>query len=137
MGDVREPGALKLRTIIKQIDQQFPSKKKLHPGNVAADGVIETTYIEYARLSLDAVHCSVTALGRHLSQEGTHQKVQLVVSVIPRTRPSEATSTILHACRALMGTAVGANELLGFTSASGDLEALVTEFEANSWNRRD
>jgi hypothetical protein len=28
---------------------------------------------------------------------------------------------------------VGANELLGFTSESGRLEALVSEFEKNGW----
>ena len=40
---------------------------KLKANKAAAEGSVEFAYIEYARLSLDGVHCSVTALGRHLS----------------------------------------------------------------------
>jgi MFS family permease len=47
----------------------------------------------------------------------------LAVSVIPNPPPQETLSTILLACRALMGVAVGANELVGFTSASVTLGA--------------
>jgi len=32
-----------------------------------------------------------------------------------------------------MGIAVGANEIIGFTNASGKLAALVTEFEKDGW----
>jgi hypothetical protein len=52
-----------------------------------------------------------------------------VVSVVPRTAPDEGLSTVLHASRALMGAAVGANELLGITTESHKLAAVVTEFE--------
>jgi len=45
----------------------------------------------------------------------------------------ELMDTVLHACRALMGIAVGANEIIGFTNASGKLAALVTEFEKDGW----
>jgi hypothetical protein len=51
------------------------------------------------------------------------------VSVVPRTAPDEVLSTVLHASRALMGVAVGANELLGITTESHKLAAVVTEFE--------
>ena len=40
-------------------------------------------------------------------------------------------STILHLCRALMGVTVGANEIMGFTTASCQLGTMVTEFETN------
>jgi hypothetical protein len=134
-GDVSGPDALKLRSIIREVGKQFPKPKKLHVDETAAEGAVETAYVEYGRLSLDAVHCSVTALGRHLSSERSDRTVELVVSVIPRTTPAEVLSTVLHACRALMGTAVGANEHIGFTTASATLAALVTEFERNGWQR--
>jgi hypothetical protein len=77
------------------------------------------------------------ALGRHLSSERTEIKSELTVSVIPHTPPAEVLSTVLHACRALMGVAVGANELVGFTTATPALAELVTEFEKNGWQRSD
>jgi hypothetical protein len=99
---------------------------------------VETAYVEYARLSLDGVHCSVTALGRHLIQERIAENhTELVVSVEARTSDAEMLSTILNSCRALIGVAVGANEILGFTTVSGQLEAMVTEFETNGWARAD
>jgi hypothetical protein len=39
----------------------------------------------------------------------------------------------LHACRALIETAVTANELVGFSTGGATFEALVTEFERNGW----
>jgi transposase len=56
---------------------------------------------EYMRLSLDAVHCSVTALGRHLSSEPVEGGAALTVSVEARTSPAELLGTVEHACRAL------------------------------------
>jgi len=35
--------------------------------------------VEYVRLSLDAVHCSVTALGRHLSRERVEGGVDFLI----------------------------------------------------------
>ncbi|MBN9507558.1 MAG: hypothetical protein J0I21_00425 [Alphaproteobacteria bacterium] len=135
--DVNGADALKLRSLITEIGKQFPRKKKLHVNKAAGAGVVDLAYVEYSRFSLDAVHCSITALGRHLSSERTNQKTELVVSVVPRTQPAEVLSTVLHACRGLMGVAVGANELLGFTIESDRLTALLAEFERNGWQRND
>jgi hypothetical protein len=135
--DTTAPGAMKLRSIIKELSQQFPKTKKLEAGKTAAEGVVETTYVEYGRLSLDAVHCSVTALGRHVSSEQIDGTIELVLSVVPRTPPREVLSTVLHACRALMGAAVTANELVGFTTATGALAALMSEFESHGWQKGD
>jgi hypothetical protein len=135
--DVASSGAMKLRSIINELDRQHPKMKKLHADKTAADSAVETAIVEYSRFSLDAVHCSVSALGRHLSSERTEKTADLTVSVIPRTTPKEVLSTVLHACRALMGAAVGANELVGFTPATNSLAALVTEFENNGWVRVD
>jgi hypothetical protein len=131
--DVDAPGALQLRNIINTLRKEFPSTKKLHADKIAAVGAVGIAYVTYGQLSLDAVHCSVTALGRHLSGSHTAEKSELVVSVVPNIPPGEMFSTVLHACRALMGAAVTANELLGFTSETGNLAALMAEFEANGW----
>jgi hypothetical protein len=58
-----------------------------------------------------------------LSSEPTENGDDLTAGVIPNTRPHEALSTILLACRALNGVVVGENGLVGFTSARAMLEA--------------
>jgi hypothetical protein len=136
--DVNSPDSLTLRSIIKDVGKRFPDSKKLNASKTAAEGAVETAYIEYARLSLDGVHCSVMGLGRHLSRERVAENhTEIVVSVEARTSDAEMLSTILHSCRALIGVAVGANEILGFTTASNQLGAMVTELEANGWARSD
>lgn len=132
--DVDSVDSLTLRNVIKDIGKAFPGSKKINAVKTAAEGAVETAYIEYSRLSLDGVHCSVTALGRHLSRDRVAEnRTELVVSVEAKTSDAEGLSTILRACRALMGVAVGANEILGFTTASGQLGTLVTEWETNGW----
>lgn len=134
-GNVDSADALKLRSIIRSLGRRLPNGRKLRADKIATEGVVELAYIEYVRLSLDALHCSVTALGRHLSSERTDTTHELTVSVIPNTPPKEVLSTVLHACRALTGAAVAANEMIGFTSVTDGLAALVTEFETNGWAR--
>ncbi len=80
----------------------------------------------------------MTSLGRHLSRGRiAKDHTELVVTVEAGTSDAEILSTILHSCRALMGVAVGANEILGFATASGQLGAMVTEFEKNGWAGAD
>ncbi|HVZ54364.1 MAG TPA: hypothetical protein VG986_20535, partial [Pseudolabrys sp.] len=93
----------------------------------------ETSYVQYQRLSLDAAHCSITALSRHAFSEPAQNTIERIISIAPKTSPKEILSTILHACRALMGTVVGANELVGLTTETEKLATLVSEFEANGW----
>jgi len=136
-GDVSSPDSLKLRSIIKDVGKTFPATKKLSASKTAAEGVVELAYVTYATLSLDSVHCSVTALGRHLWQERiAEDHTELVVSVEAGISDAATLSTILHACRALTGVAVAANEILGFTAATAQLEAIMTEFEKNGWEAR-
>ncbi len=134
--NARSPDALTLRNIIKTFDQ-LPIGKKLRADKIAFEGVVDLSYIEYLRLSLDSLHCSVTALGRHLSSKRTKTTDELTVSVIPNTPPKQVLSTVLHACRALMGAAVAANEIIEFTSGGDHISALMTEFENNGWARGD
>jgi hypothetical protein len=126
--DVTSPDALQLRDIVKSLDQQ-PNRKKLHTAKIASEGVVEVAYIEYQRFSLDSIHCSVTALGRHISRERSRNMDWLTLSVIPNSPPKEVLDTIFHACNALIGAAVGANEIVGHTSASETLASLCNEFE--------
>jgi hypothetical protein len=84
------------------------------------------------RLSLDAVHCSVTSLGRHVTSGRAKGRAELTVTVEAKITPAELLGTVEHA---LMGTAVGANELLGFTNETRRLGALVSEFEKSDWVR--
>jgi hypothetical protein len=135
-GDVSGPAALKLRNLMKDQSQRFPKPKKLNARETAAAGGVEMAYQEYVRLSLDAVHCSVTALGYHLSSEHTPGNSELVLSVVPRAPPGGAVSTVLHACRALIPTARGADELIGCTTAGVTLAALEAEFVSNGWLER-
>jgi hypothetical protein len=135
-GAVSGPDAFKLRNVTKNLGQQFPQAKKLNVGKTAVQGGVEMAYVEYARLSLDAVHCSVTALGYHLSGEHTQGTSELILSVVPRTAPAEELSTILHACRALIATARGADELIGRATPGATLAALETEFMSNGWLER-
>jgi hypothetical protein len=135
-GDVCGADALKLRNILNDINQQFPQSKKLNTAKTAVEGGVEMAYCEYVRLSLDAVHCSVTALGHHLWSEHTNDKIELVLSIVPQTTTAELLSTVLHACRALIKTAVHTNELVGFATGGEVFTELVAEFERNGWRER-
>jgi hypothetical protein len=130
--DASAPDAMTLRSIIKKLDQ-LPTGKKLRADKIAFGGVVDLSYIEYLRFSLDSLHCSVTALGRHLSSKRTAATDELTASVIPNTPPREILSTVLHACRALMGAVVAANEIVGFASGGDRVAELMTEFENNGW----
>jgi hypothetical protein len=133
-GDVNSPDAKTLRNIIRRLNEN-PNDKPLHAVEIAAVGVVELAYVDYVRFSLEAVHCSATALGRHLTSKRTEATDELTVSVIPNTSARDALVTVLHACSALNGAAVAANEIVGFTTASHGIVALVTEFQNNRWAR--
>jgi hypothetical protein len=133
--DVGGAENLALRGIIKEMAQQFPEMKKLRADKTASEGAVEAAYVEYMRLSLDAVHCSVTSLGRHVTSGRAEGRAELTVTVEAKITPAELLGTVEHACRAPMGTAVGANELLGFTNETRRLGALVSEFEKSDWVR--
>jgi hypothetical protein len=136
-GDVDGPDALKLRTIIKSVGQEFsPKPNKLDAKKTAAQGDVEAAYIDYLALSLDAMHCSILALKRHLSSKRIDGKVEVIVSDFPRVMLGEALSTVLLACVALLKTVVIANELVGFSTDGAAIAALVTEFERNGWRER-
>lgn len=131
-GNASSPDAMTLRQVIKRLSEN-PNDKPLHADEIAAAGVVELAYVDYVRFSLEAVHCSGTALARHVSSKRTDTARELTVSVIPNTSPRDALVTVLHACSGLSGAAVATNEMVGFTEASDKLAAVVTEFQSNGW----
>jgi DNA-binding XRE family transcriptional regulator len=134
--DPSDADGLKLRGFMNALAKQSPKAKKLNVGKIAAESVIEPMIVDYGRLSLDAVHCSVTALGRHLEgEEADGKRVGLTMTVTPNLPPGELLSTILNLCRTLMGVAIAANEMMGFTKAGQRLNGLADEFERNGWVR--
>ena len=132
-GDVSGPDTLKLRSIIKMLRTDHPEPKQLEARAVAADGKLEMVYYVYRRFSLDAVHCSVSALGRHVSGEHSDGHSELILSVIPNTLPEEVLDTVTHANHVLLCAAVGANELVRCNSSNAALSRLWDEFKANGW----
>jgi hypothetical protein len=134
-GDVNAPDALKVRAKIKELRTSHPEAKQLEARAVAADGELGMAYFEYRKFSLDAVHCSVTALRRHLSGEHGDGRSELTLSVIPNTPPEEVLNTVLHANHALLCAAVGANELVRCDTSRAVLSDLWIEFEANGWRQ--
>ena len=136
--DVDNEGSMVLRGILNDLSKHFPKPKKLHADKTAKATVIELAYVEYARLSLDAVHCSMTALNRHIIKERVSpDRTDITVNVKARISETERLATILHLCRALTGVAITANELLGFTTVSERLAAMVDEFKQNGWVKTD
>ena len=132
-GDKTGTDALKLRSLVSEIGKQFPSMKKLNAKKTARAGPAELAYVEYARLFLDAVHCSITALGRHLSKKSSPEKTELVLSVVPQTPSVEVIATIAHACNGLIGVAIETNEMLGSAAENDNLRNLLTELEGSIW----
>jgi hypothetical protein len=134
--NANDENGMLLRSVLNDLSRHFPKPRKLHADRTARQTVVELAYVEYARLSLDAVHCSLTALNRHVTVERSiPTQTAVTVNVEAQMMAGERLDTMLHLCRALMGVAIAANELLSFTPVSGRLTALVEEFERNGWVR--
>jgi hypothetical protein len=132
--DVNNEGAQLLRQFIRQLADTYKDSKKLHADKVAAMGAIELHYVDYTQLSLDPLHCSMTALGRHVRSERLSEtKTMVDISVEPRLHADETAKTVRLLCRAAMAVAIAANELLGNTSAGGQLTTAVEEFDRLGW----
>ncbi len=132
--DMNSEGAEKLRTVLRQIAKDFQRRKKLSTLAVASQSALELSYVPYLRVSHDALHCSVTALARHLSREGKNGTLRFYLNAHPNSEPGEKRQTILLACSALIGAAIGANQILGGTPAGPHLTNLTDEFISNDWH---
>jgi hypothetical protein len=135
-GDTNNEGAQFLRQIIRELSDTYKDPKKLQASDVAAMGVVGLYYVDYIRLSLDSLHCSVTALGRHIKTERPSEtQTTMNISVEATLHNDETAKTVRHLCRAVMAVAITANELLGNTSAGGQLTTAVEEFDRMGWAR--
>lgn len=124
-----EPAQI-LRGHIKNLSKNFPDPKKLHVNKTTEQGVVEIAYIDYARLSLDSVHPSISALRRHLRWIQEVNRHTLMLDVVPPARPGEFFDTIKIACDALLGVSIGTNEILEATEVSNALRAIYDEYDA-------
>jgi hypothetical protein len=116
-GDTKNEGAMFLRQIIRELSETYKDPRKLQASDVAGMGVIGLYYVDYIRLSLDSLHCSVTALGRHIRTERpSENRTTVNISVEAQLHNNETAKTVRHLCRAVMAVAITANELLGNTS---------------------
>jgi hypothetical protein len=132
--DPNSPGELVLREIIRELAKTYEDPRKLHADKVAAMGAVELYYVDYTQLSLDSLHCSITALGPHISSKQISDTETVVtITVEPELNKKEQLRTIRRLCKTLMGVAITANELVGYTTASPRLSGAVREFEKNGW----
>jgi hypothetical protein len=133
-GDLSSPDSQRLCELLKETAKGFPNAQKITPGKISGDEAIRSFYVEYMRLSLDGVHCSITALGRHLAMERVSEdQTEVIVNLEPRTSDHEARSVIFHLSNALLAVALGANEILGFTTASEQLSTVFAELGTKDW----
>jgi hypothetical protein len=136
--DLSAPDSRRLCDLLRDTAKKFPNPEKISPGKISTDSAIRHFYFEYMRLSLDGVHCSITALGRHLATERVSEDLtEVIMNLEPRTTDHEARSVIFHLCNALLAVALGANELLGFTAASEQLKTVFDELGTKDWAEAD
>ncbi len=126
-GDPSDEAGMELRALLNASRERFPGSIKLRTDKVAKGTVIESAYNEYSRLSLEAVHCSITALGRHLTRDYDRDTYFLTLNIEPKPTDREVLNTIVHLCRGLLWVTVTANELVGFTPKSEELRPLEEE----------
>ena len=125
-----------LRRLARQSAERYPQAKKLAASKIAENSVIHLMYAMYQRLSLDALHCSVTALGRHLTREEVRPRQHgLTVTVEAINSDTELVDTVALLCNALVCVAITANEMIGFTSESERLTVLANELQQAGWHR--
>jgi hypothetical protein len=111
--DMNNEGVQRRRQFIREIKTKYKDAEKLHADKVAAMGVLGLYYVDYTRFSLDPLHCSLTALRRHVKSERLSEtKTEVTISVEPRLYADETAKTIRHLCHPMMAVAVAANELL-------------------------
>jgi len=120
--------SLLLRRLVKESRERVEHPRKLRANEVAEQSVIELAYSEYTRLALEAVHCSITALGRHLTRERVADGYALTIVVSPEAQEKQIVDTIIILCRATVGIVVAANEMLGFTRESARVKQIDDEF---------
>jgi hypothetical protein len=122
-GVAESPQGTTVRGLIKR--ERLKSPKKLAVSDTAK-GENEKMYPAYAMLSLDVAHASVTALDRHFRQG---EKGLRTVEVVPPFKARERLETLDMGCSAVLLACRGVSAILGGTSQSDALRALIERFE--------
>jgi hypothetical protein len=91
----------------------------LMPKETAEGSPIGSTYLFHAQLSADAAHPSLEALARHVSKDDDY-----ILDAAPLVDDNEIGETLNFACLAGLTVCVGANDLLGGTTAAAADNAL-------------
>jgi hypothetical protein len=130
--DVEDEDAKLLRDLIRQSHSRFPDSKKLHVDKTAFGSSVELAYVTFGQLSLEAVHPSITALGRHLHSELEGDTRYLTIEVAPDAREKDLMRTIWWSCDALLGVAVAVNEIVGGTIMNEPLREVFDELSLRS-----
>jgi hypothetical protein len=125
--DTNADDAKMLRDLIRQSETRFPESKKLHVDKTALGGPVELAYAAFGQLSLEASHPTITALGRHLRTELEGDTRHLVIDVVPDVSEREMLRAIWWSCDALLGVAIGANEIVGGTKMNDALRQALEE----------
>jgi hypothetical protein len=121
--------ARSVRDQIRRLNARFAKPSKFKATEVAAMSAVKFAYLPYFQLSLDAVHPSLAALGRHLHSEQEADGKYLTVRVVPPPKAGELLETIDWACDALLGVCVAVNELLGGTAKNDALRAVFEKLQ--------
>jgi hypothetical protein len=131
-GNIEAGDAKTLRDLIRESETRFPDGKKLRVDRTALGGLVELVYATFAQLSLEAVHPSVTALGRHVRTELEGDTRHLVVDVVPEVAERELLRTVWWACDALVGVTIAFNEAVGGTTMDGAIRAVLEDLRSRS-----
>jgi hypothetical protein len=96
----------------------------------AADAAkVGDAYIIYRVLSTDAAHPSAMSLSRHVTSKLDENTEYVTLVAEPSFESSEIAETLEFGCSALLGVCVGANNLVGGTTAGKELHMLFDEYK--------
>jgi len=115
-----------LQKFAASLNEDHPKPKRIEHSQAAEDGGIGDGYIIYSELSNDSAHPSATSLSRYVKL-AEHEEPPFSLHCSPQTDASEEEETVEFLCSALLGVAVGANQIVGGQSNGERLDALALD----------
>jgi Family of unknown function (DUF5677) len=119
----------RLRSHIEQMNEKYPRTKFLTPKQASERSPLADAYLFYSQLSSDAAHPSMSALSRHMVRIVENNETVRGIDVAPKAKQEELADTVNMACHAFIGVLVGANQMLGGTSANDRINAIFAEYQ--------
>jgi hypothetical protein len=116
----------KLRGQMREMTKKYPKPQPLNAQEAALDAVMHHGYFIYSQLSADAAHPSFDSLNRHLVQLANDERV---LDFEPAPKEGEIAQTWDWACKAMLATCVGVNEILGGTPAGLKLREIADRYQ--------